>query len=272
MGIIKKFKNKKKDKQIRGKKNKIINIKETQPIISLENISLSFGKRIILDNVSFKINQGQILGMLGPNGVGKSTIFNLITGLIKPDFGKIKFNATDVVDYPIYLRTTKFKIGYVPQYGGYFSELTLLENLKAIAEIVIKDKNFINHKIDQLIAKFELDAIRDIKAKFLSGGQKKKLVIALALLSEPKVLLLDECFAALDVLTIKMLQEIIVNLQTENNITVCICDHQARDLLSCVDVAIILSNCKIIAKGTPNDLVNNIEAKNAYFGDSFKFN
>ena len=272
MGIIKKFKNKKKDKQIRGKKNKIINIKETQPIISLENISLSFGKRIILDNVSFKINQGQILGMLGPNGVGKSTIFNLITGLIKPDFGKIKFNATDVVDYPIYLRTTKFKIGYVPQYGGYFSELTLLENLKAIAEIVIKDKNFINHKIDQLIAKFELDAIRDIKAKFLSGGQKKKLVIALALLSEPKVLLLDECFAALDVLTIKMLQEIIVNLQTENNITICICDHQARDLLSCVDIAIILSNCKIIAQGSPNDLVNNIEAKNAYFGDSFKFN
>ena len=123
-----------------------------------------------------------------------------------------------------------------------------------------------------LIAKFELDAIRDIKAKFLSGGQKKKLVIALALLSDPKILLLDECFAALDVLTIKMLQEIIVNLQTESNITICICDHQARDLLSCVDVAVILSNCKIVAQGSPNELINNIEAKNAYFGDSFKFN
>ena len=210
--------------------------------------------------------------MLGPNGVGKSTIFNLITGLIKPDYGKIKFDGIDVVDYPIYLRTTKFKIGYVPQYGGYFGDLTLLDNLKAIAEIVIQDKNLIYHKIDQLIAKFELDSIRDIKAKFLSGGQKKKLVIALALLSDPKVLLLDECFAALDVLTIKMLQEIIVNLQTEHNITICICDHQARDLLSCVDVGIILSNCKIVAQGSPNDLINNIEAKNAYFGDSFKFN
>ena len=258
MGVIKKF--------------RITSFKNKQSIISLENVSLSFGKRKILDNVSFKINQGQILGMLGPNGVGKSTIFNLITGLIKPDFGKIKFDGTDVIDYPVYLRTTKFKIGYVPQYGGYFSDLTLLENLKAIAEIVISDKNLINYKIDQLIAKFELDAIRDIKAKFLSGGQKKKLVIALALLSEPKVLLLDECFAALDVLTIKMLQEIIVNLQTESNITICICDHQARDLLSCVDVAIILSNCKVIAQGSPNDLVNNIKAKNAYFGDSFKFN
>jgi len=258
MGIIKKF--------------KIKSFKNPRPLISLENISLSFGKRKILDNVSFKIGRSEVMGMLGPNGVGKSTIFNLITGLIKPDYGKIKINGVDVVDYPIYLRTTKFKIGYVPQYGGYFGDLTLLENLKAIAEITIKNKNLIYHKINQLIAKFELDAIRDVKAKFLSGGQKKKLVIALALLGDPKVLLLDECFAALDVLTIKMLQEVIVNLQSENNITICICDHQARDLLSCVDVAIILSNCKIIAQGSPNELVNNTKAKNAYFGDSFKFN
>ena len=254
------------------KKFRIKSFKNPQPIISLDNISLSFGNRKILDNVSFKINHGQILGMLGPNGVGKSTIFNLITGLIKPDYGKINFNGTIVNDYPIYLRTTKFKIGYVPQYGGYFGDLTLLENLKAIAEIVILEKELIKNKIDQLIAKFELDSIRDTKAKYLSGGQKKKLVIALALLSDPKILLLDECFAALDVLTIKMLQEIIVNLQTENNITICICDHQARDLLSCVDVALILSNCKIVAQGSPNDLVNNVEAKNAYFGDTFKFN
>ena len=253
------------------KKFRIKSFKKPQSLISLENISLSFGKRKILDNVSFTINHGQILGMLGPNGVGKSTIFNLITGLIKPDYGKIKFEGTNVVDYPIYLRTTKFKIGYVPQYGGYFSDLTLLENLKAIAEIVIDDKNLIHHKVDQLIAKFELDAIRDIKAKFLSGGQKKKLVIALALLSDPKVLLLDECFAALDVLTIKMLQEIIVNLQTESNITICICDHQARDLLKVCDIALILSNCRVVAQGSPNDIVNNVEAKNAYFGESFNF-
>ncbi len=258
MGIIKKF--------------RIKSFKNPKPILSLENISLSFGERIILDNINFKINHGEILGMLGPNGVGKSTIFNMITGLIKPDYGKIKLDSVDVVNYPIYLRTTKFKIGYVPQYGGYFSDLTLLENLKAIAEIVIEDKSLVYHKIDQLIAKFELDSILNVKAKFLSGGQKKKLVIALSLLSEPKVLLLDEPFAALDVLTIKMLQEIIVNLQSDNNITICICDHQARDLLSCVDVAIILSNCKIVAHGTPSYLVNNTEAKNAYFGESFKFN
>ena len=241
-------------------------------IIEFENVSLSYGNRLILENISFKINEGQIFGMLGPNGVGKSTIFNLITGLIAPKSGKIKINGEDVTSFPVYLRTKKFKVGYVPQYGGYFNDLTLLDNMKAISEIVINDKNISENRISYLINRFELDNVKNIKAKFLSGGQKKKLVIALSLLSEPKVLLLDECFAALDVLTIKMLQEIIVNLQNENQITICICDHQARDLLACVDVAMILSNCKIVAQDTPSNLVQNIHAKNAYFGESFKFN
>ena len=252
------------------KKFRIKSFKNPQPIISLEKISLSFGNRKILDNVSFKINNGQILGMLGPNGVGKSTIFNLITGLIKPDFGKISFDGTVVNDYPIYLRTTKFKIGYVPQYGGYFHELTLIQNLKAIAEILIKNKKLREDKINSLIANFELDPITDVKANQLSGGQKKRLVIALALLGQPKILLLDEPFAALDVMTIKMLQQIIVNLQSERNISILLCDHQARDLLSCVDSALVISNCKVVATGTPSELINNNEAKNAYFGDSFK--
>src|SRR5210317_815127 len=258
MGLVKQF--------------RIKSHKQPNSIISFENINLSYGSRLILDNINFKINEGQIFGMLGPNGVGKSTIFNLITGLIQPNSGKIKLNSTDVLDYPIYLRTKKFHIRYVTQYGGYFNDLTLYQNLKAIAEIVINDKTREKHKINSLISKFELENLKDVKAKFLSGGQKKKLVIALSLLSDPKVLLLDECFAALDVMTIKMLQEIIVNLQQENKITICICDHQARDLLACVDKAMILSNCKIIAQDTPSNLVIDINAQNAYFGDSFKFN
>jgi lipopolysaccharide export system ATP-binding protein len=254
------------------KKFRIKSFKKNKPLIRLDKISLSFGKRQILENINFDINKGEILGMLGPNGVGKSTIFNLITGLIKPDYGSIIINGENVLKYPISERTTKFKIGYVPQYGGYFHDLTLLENLKAVSEILIKDKKDRVFKIEELVSKFELDPILNVQAKFLSGGQKKKLVIALALMGDPKVLLLDECFAALDVLTIKMLQELIVNLQAEKNISICICDHQARDLLSCVDVAIVLSNCKVVAKGTPSELINNIKAKNAYFGDSFKFN
>ena len=254
------------------KKFRIKSFKNTKPLVELKKISISFGKRQILDDISFNINQGEILGMLGPNGVGKSTIFNLITGLVKPDYGSINFEGINATNYPIYLRTSKFKIGYVPQHGGYFHDLTLLDNLKAIGEILIKEKKERESKINEFIAKFELDSLRDIKAKFLSGGQKKKLVIALALLGNPKVLLLDECFAALDVLTIKMLQQVIVNLQTEKNIGICICDHQARDLLSCVDVAMVLSNCKIIAHGTPTQLINDVNAKSAYFGDSFKYN
>ena len=253
------------------KKFRIKSFKNINSIIEFENVSLAYGNRLILDNINFKINEGQIFGMLGPNGVGKSTIFNLITGLIQPNSGKIRLNNTDVLDYPIYLRTKKFHIGYVPQYGGYFNDLTLYQNLKAIAEIVINDKSKEENKINSLISKFELENLKDVKAKFLSGGQKKKLVISLSLLSNPKVLLLDECFAALDVLTIKMLQEIIVNLQKETNITICICDHQARDLLACVDKAMILSNCKIVAEGSPQELVDNIDAKSAYFGDSFNF-
>ena len=254
------------------KKFRIKSFKKVKTIIEFQNVSLAYGNRLILDNISFKINEGQIFGMLGPNGVGKSTIFNLITGLITPKHGNIKINGEDVSKFPIYLRTQKFKVGYVPQYGGFFNDLTLQDNLKAISEIVIKDKNIRQERIDYLLAKFELENVKNIKAKFLSGGQKKKLVIALSLLSNPRVLLLDECFAALDVLTIKMLQEIIVNLQQENQITICICDHQARDLLACVDVAMILSNCKVIAQDTPSNLVKDIDAKNAYFGNSFKIN
>ena len=258
MGVIKKF--------------RIKSFKNTNTILEFKNISLSYGNRLILDNINFKINEGQIFGMLGPNGVGKSTIFNLITGLITPKYGKILINGHDATNFPIYLRTRKFKVGYVPQYGGYFDDLSLYDNLKAISEIIITDANLRTQRINYVISKFELDNLKEIKAKHLSGGQKRKLVLALALLSEPKVLLLDEPFAALDVLTIKMLQEIIVNLQQESRITICICDHQARDLLACVDVAMILSNCKIIAQDTPSNLVKNISAQNAYFGDSFQIN
>ena len=258
MGIIKKF--------------RIKSFKKVETIIEFENVSISFGKRLILDNINFKVNKNSIHGMLGPNGAGKSTIFNLITGLIKPNSGKIKILGEDVTKYPVYIRSKKFKTGYCPQYGGYFNDLTLHDNLKAISELVIENKNYRTEKINYLISKFEFDNLRDIKAKYLSGGQKKRLVIALALLNDPKVLLLDECFAALDVLTIKMLQEIIVNLQQESDITTCICDHQARDLLATCDIAMILSNGKIIAQETPSSLVKDIKAKNAYFGDNFKFN
>ena len=254
------------------KKFRIKSFKNNNNILKLEKLSLKFGKKVILDNLNFELNQGQILGLLGPNGVGKSTIFNLIIGLIKPDFGSIIINSEKVNKFPIYVRAKKFKIGFVPQNGGYFHNLTVYENLKAISEITFNNKNYQEEKINSLLSKFELDNVRNIKAFLLSGGQKKKLVISIALISDPKILLLDEPFAALDVLTIKMLQQIIVNLQNNSGISIILCDHQARDLLNCVDTALIINNGKVIAQGTPSSLIQNIDAKNAYFGDSFNIN
>ena len=251
---------------------RIVSFKKINPIIKFENVSISFGQRTVLDNVNFKINEKTIHGLLGPNGAGKSTMYHLITGLLEPKKGKILINGEDVTKVPVYLRTRKYGISFVPQYGGTFADLTLHDNLKAISEIVIENKHLRTERINYLISKFELENIKDIKSKKLSGGERKRLTIALSLLSKPKILLLDEPFSALDILSVKMLQELIINLQQENNITIAICDHIASSLLQIVDSAMILSNGNIVAQDTPSNIVKNINAQNAYFGDDFKFN
>ena len=252
------------------KKFRIKNFKARRTILQLDKISMFYNKREILNNLNLKINEQEILGMLGPNGVGKSTIFHIITGLKDPNFGKVLINGEDCTNLPIYERATKFRIGYVPQYGGFIKDLNLIENLELVGEIHIKQKELRKSKIEKIISQFEFDSLLKIKAKHLSGGQKKKLVISMALINDPSILLLDEPFAALDILTIKMLQEIIVNLQSLEKITVIVCDHQARDLLSCVDRAIVLSNGKIIASGSPSEIIKDSSAKSAYFGNEFK--
>ena len=252
---------------------RIKSFKKNIQICSFKDICLSYGEQQILNNINLDIYPGEILGLLGPNGVGKSSLFNLLIGLIKPNSGQILINSINVNDIPTYLRARKFKIGYVPQYGGYFHDLTLMENFNAIAEIIIKDKNKRITKIDELINKFQLNNLLKVKAKYLSGGQKRKLVICLALLGEPKILLCDEIFAALDVLTIHMLKQILIDLQKGNaELSIIVCEHQARELLAIVDRAMILSRGKIIAKGTPTELLNNEQARLAYFGEQFKLN
>ncbi len=259
MGIIKKF--------------YITKFKKDRPKIELKNISLSFDKRQILDNISMTIREGEICGLLGPNGVGKSTIFNLIIGILKPDYGNIFIDKKKVTGVPIYKRALEYKVSVVPQSGGVFSDLSCFNNLKAIADLVISSKKEKNFKIEKMISKFELDAVKNIKAKYLSGGQKKRLCIAMALLSNPKIVLMDEPFQGLDLLSTRYLQETIVNLQTEDNNRCCIIsDHAARDLLSISDSAFVLANKKIIAHGSPKDLLKNESARTLYFGDTFNVN
>ena len=259
MGIIKKF--------------YITKFKKDRPKIELKNISLSFNKRQILDNISLTIREGEIVGLLGPNGVGKSSLFNIILGILDPDYGDIFIDKTKVNFLPIYKRASDFKISIVPQSGGVFSDLTCFQNLNAIADLVVKDKKDRNFKIEKMISKFELEAVKNLKSKHMSGGQVKRLSIAMALLSNPKIVLMDEPFQGLDILSTRYLQETIVNLQTEDNNRCCIIsDHAARDLLSISDRAIILADKKIIAQGPPKDLLKDEKAKSKYFGDSFNIN
>tara|TARA_Y100001936_G_C15946439_1_gene597664 strand:- start:238 stop:1017 length:780 start_codon:yes stop_codon:yes gene_type:complete len=254
------------------KKFRITKIKNSKPLISLKKISLSFKKdHIILDNISIDISKGQVIGLLGPNGAGKSSLMNLITGVIKPNYGNIIINNEDITQFPIYVRTKKFKIASVPQIGGFFADLSAENNLNAVGEILVKNKEKRKQKIEELISKFELDAVRKVEAKFLSGGMKRRLVISMSLLGEPEILLMDEPLAALDPQTIQMLQTIIIKLQSEYNLTILITDHQARDLLVVCDRAVILSNSKIVAEGTPNQLMQNDNAAKHYFGDNFNF-
>ena len=255
------------------KKFYITKFKQERPKIELKNVSVSFKKRQILDNISFTIREGEICGLLGPNGVGKSTIFNLIIGLLKPNYGSIIIDKKVVTNLPIYLRASDFKVSIVPQYGGLFLDLTCYQNLMAIADLVIEEKKDRIFKIEKMISKFELDAVKDIKSKYLSGGQKKRVNLAMALLSDPKIVLMDEPFSGLDLMAIRNLKETIVNLQTEDNSRCCIIsDHAAKDLLSISDRGIILANKKVIAHETPKDLINNKEAKRLYFGDAFNIN
>ena len=259
MGIIKKF--------------YITKFKKERPKIELKNISLSFNKRQILDNISLTIREGEICGLLGPNGVGKSSIFNIIIGLLKPDFGEVYIDKKKVNNIPIYKRALEYRVSIVPQSGGIFSELTCYQNLNAIADLVIENKKDRIFKIEKMIAKFELDAVKNIKAKYLSGGQKKRVCIGMALLSNPKIVLMDEPFQGLDLMSTRYLQETIVNLQTEDNNRCCIIsDHVARDLLSISDRAVILANKKVIAHSSPKELLQNESAKKLYFGDTFNIN
>ena len=255
------------------KKFRIKTFKKEKPKIDLKNISLSFNKRQILDNISLKIREGEICGILGPNGVGKSTLFNIIIGLLKPDFGKVFINSYNVTDIPIHKRALDFGVCIVPQSGGIFSELTCEENLKSITEIILKDKNERIFNVEKMISKFQLESVKNIKGKYLSGGQKKRVCIAMALISNPKIILMDEPFQGLDLMTTRELQETIVNLQTEDNSRCCIIsDHAARDLLAISDKAVVIANKKIIAQGSPSELIINKNAQSLYFGDSFKIN
>ena len=244
---------------------RIKSFKNTNSIISFENVSISFGNRTVLDNVNFKINEKTIHGLLGPNGAGKSTMYHLITGLLEPRQGKILINGENVTKLPVYLRTKQYGISFVPLYGGHLQILHFMTIWKL--SVMMRIKTWIR-KSKLLNIKTWIDNIKTLDKKFVWRWKKK--TCCFIFVGKPKILLLDEPFSALDVLTIKMLQELIIIYAKQYNI--CICDHIASSLLQISDTAMILSNGKIVAQNSPSNLVKDRVAQSAYFGNNFKFN
>ena len=163
------------------KKFRIKSFKEESPIIELKNLTISYGNRQIVEQLNLSIQKSEICGLLGPNGAGKSSIYHTIIGLVKPTFGKIFIEGNDVTDIPTHIRCSKFGISWVPQYGGSWSDLTVYDNLMAIAELHIKKKEERLTKINNLVRKFELQNVVKLKSKYLSGGQVRKLTLAMAM-------------------------------------------------------------------------------------------
>ena len=253
---------------MKNKKFRIISFKNSKPVLSAKNISKTIDDRPILQNLNFSINPSEIVGLLGPNGAGKSVTFKIILGIMKADKGDVSISGTRINNLPVHQRASQFKIGYIPQNESIFSGLTCEENLKAIAEIVIKDSDQRKKIVENLLTEFSLIDVRNVLAKNLSGGQKKKLIIARALINKPKILLMDEVFSAIDPITIEVIKDIIVNLQ-RRGISILITDHAFDNVLQISDKVFIISDGQIVSSGKPQEIVKDQRARKIYFGDNY---
>ena len=250
------------------KKFRIIKFK-SKPILAAKSISKSFDDRIILRKIDVHLNQGEMLGLLGSNGAGKSTFMNIVLGLIKADFGDIFLGNTKLTTLAIHERS-KLGIAYLPQQTSIFRGLTVYENLLGIAQITKRDQRKQKEVVEKLMAEFSITHLRDVMATALSGGERRRTEIARCLINNPKVLLLDEPFAGVDLLSIQDIKGLLLKLQARG-CAVLVADHNASQLLSVVDRAYVIANGLIVANGTPRQIVNTSQAKKLYFGEDFTF-
>ena len=252
-------------------KDNIFNLKKnTSKLLQVKKVSKSLGKRPILKNISLSLEPGKIVGLLGPNGSGKTTLFNLIIGKIFPDEGDILFNGEPIHNMPIHLRSLK-GISLLEQHKGLFGNMTAEDNLYAILELHIKDKEKIYERIDSLLAYFDLAYLRKTKANLLSGGEYKKISI-LQRICNPNIstLLLDEPCAALDPLSINSLKEFILELK-KMGLSILITDHNYWAIENILDKAYLIKDGQILVEGTTQKISNDKNAIKYYLGGNFRF-
>ena len=252
-------------------KDNIFNLKKnTSKLLQIKKVSKSLGKRPILKNISLSLEPGKIVGLLGPNGSGKTTLFNLIIGKIFPDEGDILFNGEPIHNMPIHLRSLK-GISLLEQHKGLFGNMTAEDNLYAILELHIKDKEKIYERIDSLLAYFDLAYLRKTKANLLSGGEYKKISI-LQRICNPNIstLLLDEPCAALDPLSINSLKEFILELK-KMGLSILITDHNYWAIENILDKAYLIKDGQILVEGTTQKISNDKNAIKYYLGGNFRF-
>jgi lipopolysaccharide export system ATP-binding protein len=228
-----------------------------------------YGTRRVVDGVNFCVRSGEIVGLLGPNGAGKTTSFRMTCGMIVPNAGKVTLDGIDITDWPMYRRSREGGMGYLAQESSVFRKLSVAKNLLGVMELLGFDRKTRLRRCKELLEQFDILKLRRSLALSLSGGERRRLEIARCLVSNPKIILLDEPFTGIDPVTIASIQKIIRRLRNEG-IAILITDHQVRETLHITDRAYVIGAGKVICHGTPDQVLANPEARRRYFGEDME--
>ena len=250
------------------KKFRILRFKK-KPLLVAKKISKNFD-RPILKQISFDVHPGEVFGVLGPNGCGKTTLFNCLLGIHRLDGGDFFIKGQSLKNLPIHIRAKQFQLSYVPQNAACFLGLSVESNIECMCEMKIEDKIKRKDVLQEILARFSLEHIKTTLAKKLSGGEKRRLSIGMALVTRPSLLLLDEPFSALDPLVVETIRKIITDLQ-HSSISVILSDHNISSTLTTCDRAILISQGSVLVSGTSKTIAESTLAKKTYLGESFKF-
>ena len=237
-------------------------------LLQASKLAKTYRRRKVVNGVGFRVDPGEIVGLLGPNGAGKTTVFKMTMGMIRPDGGTVEFDGHTVTNLPMYLRA-RIGMGYLAQEPSIFRQLTVEQNLLAIAETLSLSKQERLERIESLLSALEISSLRKSKAQVLSGGERRRLEIARALLTQPRLLMLDEPFAGVDPIAVGDIKSIVAHLR-ERHIGILITDHNVRETLDICDRAYIINDGRVIAEGTPAALLDNAEVRAVYLGEHFK--